>query len=262
MREICRPHVLGSFILVGVPYVDRMRTEERPLKDHQQTYTQTDAAKLCGVTQRTLVDRPGKIGYLTKLFKCFPGRHFSLVCLGSILNQSELRLTQKGVEELKELIQSISPEPPLLGENRSLTYNADGKVAKRRQSPIPLNQYCEFVWFREGIDGSGELKRWEQQESAPTQETIDAAFVEAEQVETGAIVSIDDTVEPIETALELLEQIDSGFWEEVERRAAVGYKQGVLLKSVELKARAKGESDHEKQYNERAKNVASRKRTG
>jgi hypothetical protein len=239
-----------------------MRTEERPIKDPTQTYTQTDAAKLCGVTQRTLVDRPGKIGYLTKLFRCFPGRHFSSVAVGSIKNQSELRLTVKGVEELRDLIQGISPEPPLLDESRNLTFDENGKVVKRRQSPISLNQYCEFVWFREGIDGSLELKRWEQQESIPSNEAIEAAFVEAEQIESGAIVSIEHTVEPIETAFELLEQIDSNFWEEVERRAAVGYKQGVLLKSVELKARAKGESDHERQYNERAKNVASRKRTG
>jgi hypothetical protein len=239
-----------------------MRTEERPIKDPTRTYTQTDAAKLCGVTQRTLVDRPGKIGYLTKLFRCFPGRHFSSVAVGSIKNQSELRLTVKGVEELRDLIQGISPEPPLLDESRNLTFDENGKVVKRRQSPISLNQYCEFVWFREGIDGSLELKRWEQQESIPSNEAIEAAFVEAEQIESGAIVSIEHTVEPIETAFELLEQIDSNFWEEVERRAAVGYKQGVLLKSVELKARAKGESDHERQYNERAKNVASRKRTG
>jgi hypothetical protein len=237
-----------------------MQTSERPPTDHTRTYTQTEAAKACGITQRALVDRKGKTGYLTKLHKCFPGRHFPTVAIGSIKNQSEIRLTAKGVEELKDLIQHVSPEPPELDTERNPTYDPSGKVIKRKCSPFyTLNQYSQFIWFKEGIDGAAELARLEQISSTPDAETIDAAFVEAESAYSGAIVSIDHTVEPIETAFELLEQIDSSFWQELERRAEVGYKQGTLLKSVELKARAKAESDREKQYQEQAKNVASRR---
>lgn len=237
-----------------------MQTQQRPPTDPNRTYTQTESARACGITQRALIDRGGRVGYLTKLHKCFPGRHFADIAVGSIKNQSEIRLTAKGVEELKALIQNISPEPPELDTEGNLQFDPSGKVVKRKCSPAyVLNQYAEFVWFKEGFDGAAELSRLEQINNAPDAETIDAAFVEAEHAETGSIVSIDHTAEPIEAAFEMLEEIDSMFFEEIKRRAEVGYKQGALLKSVELKARAKAESDREKQYNERAKNVASRR---
>lgn len=233
-----------------------MQTSERPPTDTNRTYTQTEAARACGVTQRALVDRGSKVGYLTKLHKCFPGRHFPLVAVGSVLNQSEVRLTAKGVEELKDLIQNISPEPPELDVERNPVFDTSGKVRKRKCSPAQtLNQYAEFIWFKEGIDGAAELARLEQINDAPGAETIDAAFVEAEK----AIISIDQTSEPIEQVFDQLEQIDSMFFEELKRRADVGYKQGVLLKTVELKARTQGEIDREEHYYKRSKNVASRR---
>jgi hypothetical protein len=232
-----------------------MQTEERPQTNHEKTYTQTEAARLCGVTQRVLVNRDGRIGYLSKLHQCFPGRHFSEVAVGSIENQRELQFTSKGVEELRDLIQSISPEPPILNEKRKPTYDSNGKVIKKRQTPMLLNQYAEYVWFKEGIDGAGELKLL-QQPAPPTLETIEAAVVEEE----SGIVQVDNPTELIETAFDQLEQIDSNFWGEVDRRLSAGYQQGIFLKSIELKARAKGESDREQEYYKQAKNVATRRK--
>lgn len=238
-----------------------MQTKERPPTDPQQTYTQTEAAKLCGVTQRSLVDRTGKRGYLSKLHQCFPGKHFKSVAIGSIKNQSSIRLTTKGVEELRDLIQALSPEPPVLVDG-SPTYDSAGKVIKRKQSPHTLNQYAEYVWFKEEIDGSKELAIIEQNDLQPTQETIDAAAIEEEKASKGELVHIDQTSEPIEFVWEQIEEMDGSFWQEAERRAKAGYQQGRFLKSIELKAMTQGESDLGKEYYERSKKVASRKRTG
>lgn len=233
-----------------------MQTDQRPSTNHTQTYTQTDAAKLCGITQRALVDRPGRTGYLSKLHQCFPGRHFASVAVGSFENQSEIRLTCKGVEELKDLIQMLSPEPPQLDDSKNPTYDPLGKVVKLKRSPTyTLNQYAEFVWFREGIDGSKELEKMERDRTRPTPETIDAAEVEAE----SGIITIDCTTEPIEATFDRIELMDNSFWGEVKRRAESGYQQGRFLKTVELDARTKGESDLESEYYQRSKNVASRK---
>lgn len=251
---------MGSFILVTDHTRTDMQTKERPPTDPPQTCTQTEAAKLCGVTQRSLVDRTGKRGYLSKLHQCFPGKYFKSVAIGSIKNQSSIRLTTKGVEELRDLIQALSPEPPVLLDGRP-TYDSLGKVVKRKQSPHTLNQYAEYVWFKEEIDGSNELSIIAQHESQPTQETIDAAAIEEEQVLSGSVVHINQTDEPIELAYEQIEAMDSNFWEEAERRAISGYQQGRFLKSIELKARTQAEFDLENDHSQRSKNVASRKRS-
>lgn len=233
-----------------------MQTQQRPPTD-QRTFTQTEAARLCGITQRTLVEREGKIGYLTKLHQCFPGRHFTLVAVGSIENQSEIRLTCKGVEELRELIQMLSPEPPQLDEGKNPTHDSLGKVIKLKRSPTyTLNQYAEFVWFKEGFDGACELEKQERDRVRPTPETIDAAAIEAE----SQIITIDCTTEPIESTYDRIELMDNNFWGEVKRRAEAGYQQGRFLKTIELDARTKGESDLESEYYQRSKNVASRKK--
>lgn len=237
-----------------------MQTTSRPLTDPQQTYTQTEAAKLCGVTQRSLVDRPGKKGYLSKLHQCFPGKYFESVAIGSTLNQSSVKLTAKGVEELKDLIQALSPEPPVLVDGK-LTYDPFGKVIKRKQSPRTLNQYAEFIWFSEQIDGSQELSIIAANDLQPSQEIIDLRAIEDESG-SHELVHIDQTSEPIEIAWEQIEEMDSSFWQEAERRANKGYQQGRFLKSIELKAMTQGESDLGKEYYERSKKVASRKRTG
>jgi hypothetical protein len=233
-----------------------MTTEERPQSNHTQTYTQTDAARLCGITQRALVARDGRTGYLTKLHQCYPGRYYSLVCVGSFSRQSEIRFTVKGVEELRDLIQALSPEPPLLDDDKKPTYDPTGKVLKAKKSPAyTLNQYAEFVWFREGIDGAEEVQKLERDRVAPTAQTIQAAAV---QEEAGAL-TIHSTSEPAEVIFDRLEQMDSSFWEEVKRRAEEGYQQGRFLKTIEVEARTKGEFDVENDYYGRSKNVASRK---
>lgn len=239
-----------------------MQTKERPPTDHSSTYTQTEAAKLCGVTQRSLVDRPGRKGYLTKLHQCFPGKHFSKVATGPIENQTAIKLTSIGVTELRDLIQALSPEPPALVDGRP-TYHADGKVIKVKRSPThTLSEYAEFIWFKEGFDGSTELQEIAKNNSTPNAETIEAACVEAEAVSAGQLVTVDHTSEPVELAWEQIEEMDSNFWQEAERRASRGYQQGRFLKSIELKAMTQGESDLSREYYERSKKVASRKRTG
>ncbi len=161
-----------------------------------------------------------------------------------------------------DLIQALSPEPPLLIEGRP-THDVSGKVVKTRRQPThSLVEYAEFIWFKEAFDGSAELQEIENNKNIPKSETIDAAFVEAEAVSGGELVTVDATSEPIEAIIDDINEMDSMFWEEAERRAVAGYQQGKFLKSIELKARTQAESDTEKDYFQRSKNVASRKRTG
>lgn len=224
-----------------------MQTQERPPTNRNQTYSQTDAAVACGVSQRALVDRNGKKGYLGKLYYCFPGQYWELVAVGELKEQEKVRLTTRGVEELRELIQALSPEPPLLDDNKK-PVKENGKVVKVRGVPkYTLVEYAESIWFVHQIDGAGEHRRFLQEESqkcAPTREQSEAIALEAELVETGAIVSIDGSAENwLELAFTQLDQNNIQFWNDLDQAYESGKLQGRLLAAAQLKGMTEGQSE-------------------
>ncbi|NJN11684.1 MAG: hypothetical protein HC815_28420 [Richelia sp. RM1_1_1] len=236
-----------------------MRTNQDP----EKTYSQTEAAVMSGVTQRTLVDRGSKRGYLSKLYHCFPGQFWELVAVGSLKDQSKIRLTQKGVEELKELIQNLSPEPPFLDSDRHPIRENGSVVKMRLASPkCTLDKYAESVWFLNQIDGAGEHHQLNLEQSRkPTPEKISQTTIEAELVESGEMVTVSGSSgSAIEQVFEALECMDSGFWSELERRRDQGKLQGRLLKAVELKSRTEGEAELETEYLNRVKEVANKRK--
>lgn len=242
-----------------------MQTQSRPNQDPNRTYSQTDAAAMVGVSQRVLVDRGKKKGYLPKLYHCFPGQFWQMVAVGSIADQSKIRLTSKGVEELRDLIQNCSPEPPHLDELHQPIRENGAVVKLRLSSPrCTLQQYAESVWFLNGIDGAAEHKRLElEQVRSPSTEQIQEQSVDAELVDTGEIITVSGSSgSAIERVFEGLECIDNDFWLELERRKQQGKLQGRLLKAVELQARVEGEVELESEYLERSKQIANRRKTG
>lgn len=228
-----------------------------PNADSEQTYSQTEAARACGVTQRVLVDRGGRSGYLSKLHYCFPGEYFHLVVEGSIENQKKCRLTSKGVAELRNLIQAISPEPPSLDENRELQYNANGKVLKKKlPQPISsLEDYAEFIWESQNIDGAFEHSK----EADPSPEVIEAAFLQEESFEDSNSSAITNTEELISGIFQMANEADKAFTAELSRRAQVGFQQGRMLAAVEIGGREKGEETIRKAWEKTVKNQSSRK---
>ena len=227
-----------------------------PTTDNEQTYTQTEAAKICGVTQRVLVDRNSRQGYLSKLYHCFPGKYFPLIVEGDIKNQKKCRLTHKGVIELNNLIQAISPEPPDLDDNRNLQYSADGKVLKKKlpRPSCTLNQYAEFIWESQNIDGAAEHR----QKEKPTPEIIEAAFVQDENFESSDSIIL-NTENSLTEIFQSIEEGNLSFSDELERRALVGYQQGRMLAVVEIGSREKGEKSVRKEWEKAVKNQSSRK---
>lgn len=242
-----------------------MQTPSRPHQDPTRTYSQTEAAALVGVSQRVLVDRGKKKGYLPKLYHCFPGQFWQLVAVGSITEQSKIRLTSKGIEELRDLIQNCSPEPPQLDGSKQPIRENGAVVKLRLPSPrCTLQQYAESAWFLNGIDGAAEHKRLELELlRSPSSEQIREHSIDAELVDSGEIVSVSGSSgSAIERVFDGLECIDNDFWLELERRKQQGKLQGRLLKAVELQARVEGEVELESEYLERAKQIANRKKTG
>jgi len=227
-----------------------------PFADNQQTYSQTEAAKLCGVTQRVLVDRDGRPGYLSKLYKCFPGQFFQLVVDGNIENQKKCRFTSKGVTELKNLIQAISPEPPDLDENRNLQHDSNGKVVKKKlpRPSCTLGQYAEFIWESQAFDGGAEHMKSE----APTPEVVEAAFIQDASFDNSNSSAITNTEDLIAGIFQMTSDADQSFIAELSRRAHVGFQQGRMLAATEIGSREKGEATVRKEWEETVKNQRSR----
>ena len=240
-----------------------MNTQSEPNKDPIKTYSQTEAAAAAGVTQRALADRGKKQGYLSKLNYCFPGQFWRLVAVGSI-GESRLRLTHKGVKELKELIQNLSPEPPHLDDNRE-PIRENGAVLKLRLNAprCTLAQYAESVWFLNKFDGKGEHQRIELKElRSQDSEKISQETVEAELVDSGEIISVSSSSgSSIEHIFEALEVQNSNFWSELDRRRKMGKLRGRLLASAELEAQVNGELELQTEFLNQSKKVASQRKT-
>ena len=241
-----------------------MHTQSEPNKDPSKTYSQTDAAAAAGITQRALVNRGNKQGYLSKLYYCFHGQFWKKVAVGSIDESSKVRFTQKGVEELKELIQNLSPEPPQLDENRNPIRENGAVIKLRLDAPrCKLSQYAESVWFLNQFDGKGEHQRIELKKMrSQTSEKNSQEVIEAELVDSGEIISVSGSSGiAIEQVYEALEVQDSNFWNELERRRRLGKLQGRLLKSIELQSQTEGELELEKEYLNQREKIANQRKT-
>lgn len=241
-----------------------MDTQQQPPPNPNRTFSQSDAAAIAGVSQRALVDRGNKKGYLPKLYYCFPGKFWELVAVGSMEEQRSLRLTSKGVEELKALIQNLSPEPPQLDDEGNVI-RENGAVLKKRL-PCPnytLKQYAEYVWFSHQFDGAAEHQRIElEKKRKPDCDRTSQQAIDAELVDSGEIVSVNGSAEGlISSAFEYLSESDRIFWTEVERRKEQGKLMGRMLAAVTLAGMSEGEEEVTKEYYQKSGNVAQ-KRTG
>jgi hypothetical protein len=240
-----------------------MNTPIDPPPNPTKTYSQTDAAALVGVSQRALVDRDKKRGWLTKLNYCFPGYLWELVAVGSLEEQRKVRLTEVGVKELRDIIQACSPEPPTLDAELS-PVRENGAVVKIRL-PCPrytLADYAQTLWFLQQIDGAGEHERLKLQairNAAPEQ--VECAAVEAELMDSGEIVSVQGSAEGLlDSAFEFLSESDRNFWDELNRRKQQGKLMGRLLGAATLSGMAEGEQEVQNQYYEKSVHVAQSKR--
>ena len=196
------------------------------------------------------------------MYYCFPGQFWILVATGSIDEQSKIRFTQKGIEELKELIQNLSPEPPQLDEERQPIRENGSVIKLRLDAPkCKLSQYAESVWFLNEFDGKGEHQLELEQKRSQTREKISQEVIEAELVDSGEIISVSSSSgSAIEQVYDALEVQDSNFWEELERRRNLGKLQGRLYKSVELQAQTEGEIELETEYLNQRKKIANQRK--
>lgn len=227
------------------------------------TYSQTDAAALCGVSQRSLVERGKKRGYLSKLYHCFPGQFWGMVATAPITEPSKIRLTAMGVTELSSLIQNCSPEPPQL-DSESRPIREHGAVVKVRLAApkYRLEEYAESVWFLHQIDGAGEHQRLQLEAKRKLEpEQLQIEQVEAELVDSGELVTVSGSSEGLlSSAFEFLSESDRMFWEECERRKHQGKLMGRMLAGVTLAGMAEGEAEATQEYYAKSQKVATKKK--
>lgn len=192
-------------------------------------YSQNYAANEVGVTQKQLSDRDG-IGWITKLKTyCFPGEYQSRILA------TDGNLNDKGITELSDLIQHVSPQPPELNENGKPKRDERGKVIKQviPQPKRTLEEHGRIVREREQIPHEAfeeyQYQLKSQEKVIEAELLADQNFIEDQLASAGLLVRIEDTEDLSAQIFSNVEKSDTDFWDFFDSELQKAEQQAVFV---------------------------------